>query len=369
MPHELYDMIIDFLHDDTPALCIAGLVCKQWLPAARFHLFSNTRLAPFNVHNALAVICSAGSTIPPHILHLEIEDDETQYLDEALLRLPPLSNLMSLSLGKIDWTSLSTGAKKRLSTILQNLTTLCLNYPSFESVDQAFELIASAPSLENLLLWSVNYDDSCNYSPQDRAPPLKRIQFDADPFTSNLMDWFCRCHPTPNVHTFMVSGISVNDIPAVCGHIRHLGSALKNIAISCPGFDKIGTAQTLLSKQIDLTQNTSLRNISFDSIILYADSPGSRSCDWIIHIISQIPHRSLESVTLNIFLGNLEEINSINLPALDILFLNPVLSSNSTKLCFMIRGGVDRDAARAMIKDGLRELDGRGRLEFNVMRF
>jgi hypothetical protein len=128
MPHELYDMVIDFLHDDTPALCIAGLVCKRWLPVTRFHLFSNTQLIGFNVHNALAVICAVGSTIPPYILHLVIEYDETQHSDEALLRLPPLSNLMSLSLGKIDWTSLSTGVKKCLSTILQNLTTLSLTY-------------------------------------------------------------------------------------------------------------------------------------------------------------------------------------------------------------------------------------------------
>ncbi|EMD30983.1 hypothetical protein CERSUDRAFT_100782 [Gelatoporia subvermispora B] len=39
LPPELTDRIIDFLHDDIPALANCGLVCRTWLPSSRLHLF------------------------------------------------------------------------------------------------------------------------------------------------------------------------------------------------------------------------------------------------------------------------------------------------------------------------------------------
>ena len=98
-----------------------------------------------------------------------------------------------------------------------------------------------------------------------------------------------------------------------------------------------------LSEQLDLSQNISLCNLSFDSVILYADSPCSWA--WIISIISRIPHGTLECVTMTIFPHNTEQINALELSALDTLFLSQPLSHNSTKLCFSICGDVDMDAA------------------------
>lgn len=145
LPQELSDMIIDYLHNDEAALRTAGLVCKSWFPESRFHLFSDIKLSVYNVHNVHNVhnnglteaICAEGSTIPPYILHLEImtRGQDAKYVNLALLRLPPLCNLKSLSLGQIKWASL-TGAKKCVTTMAQNITTLSLccftvRHPSF----------------------------------------------------------------------------------------------------------------------------------------------------------------------------------------------------------------------------------------------
>ena len=131
-PQELSDMIIDYLHDDKAALRSAGLVCKSWFPASRFHLFSDIKLSVYNVHNngLYEAICAEGSTITPYILHLEIENksQDAKNVDIALLRLPPFRNLKSLSLGQIQWASLTPGAEKRVTTMAQNLTTLSLCY-------------------------------------------------------------------------------------------------------------------------------------------------------------------------------------------------------------------------------------------------
>ena len=125
IPQELSDMILDFLHNDVAALCNAGLVCKSWLPSSRFHLFSEIWLSSLE-HHGLELTCVEGSTIPPYILDLSIEGNERQFVDETLRRLPLLSNIKSLRLTHINMANLTPDAKKKLTTMLQNLTTLYL---------------------------------------------------------------------------------------------------------------------------------------------------------------------------------------------------------------------------------------------------
>ena len=258
VPQELFDMILDFLHNDVAALRNAGLVCKSWLPTSRFHLFSEiywdlTAL----IHNGLEVICAKGSTIPPYILKLRIEGDESQILNETLIKLPLLSNVKRLQLSQIRMENLKLDAKMKLITMLPNLTTLELsavtvrNYFSlsldsfwlicgywilgqFESVDRAVDFVASAPCLEDIGLSNVRCSKSCDYSSRAFAPPLRRIRFEPGPLVDNLMDWFCRSRPTPNVHTLDINRLALDDnIPTVCNLIRHLGSALEHLMISC----------------------------------------------------------------------------------------------------------------------------------------
>ena len=109
---ELSDLILDFLHDDVAALCSAGLVCKSWLPASRFHLFSDIELQMANIHHGLEVISAECSTIPPYILSSNIVGDES---NEMLHRLPLLSNFKSLSLWEINMANLTPDAKKWLT--------------------------------------------------------------------------------------------------------------------------------------------------------------------------------------------------------------------------------------------------------------
>jgi hypothetical protein len=126
IPLELSDIIFDFLHNNVAALCSAGLVCKSWLPASRFHLFSEIQIRgpPSRI---LELICAEGSTIPHYILHLRIAVFRMKFVDETLLRLPLLSNLKSLSLSGIDMARLSLDAKKRLNVMLRKLRSLCLS--------------------------------------------------------------------------------------------------------------------------------------------------------------------------------------------------------------------------------------------------
>ncbi len=45
LPQEVVDYIVDFLHDDIPALLRCSVLSHQWNDAARFHLFSSLELS------------------------------------------------------------------------------------------------------------------------------------------------------------------------------------------------------------------------------------------------------------------------------------------------------------------------------------
>ncbi|KAJ7864564.1 hypothetical protein B0H13DRAFT_1464616, partial [Mycena leptocephala] len=46
LPPELWDAILDHLHGDPDALCVAALVCRTWVPTSRWHLFESVVLSP-----------------------------------------------------------------------------------------------------------------------------------------------------------------------------------------------------------------------------------------------------------------------------------------------------------------------------------
>lgn len=128
IPVEICEMIIDHLRDEKAALRNCSLVCKTWLPSARFHIFQKLELAPWCIEKVLATICAEGSTIPAQVRHLDIhhEDEMADFYRSTLLRLPPLINIRSISLYSLNWATLDDDAKMRLSSMLRQTTSLVL---------------------------------------------------------------------------------------------------------------------------------------------------------------------------------------------------------------------------------------------------
>ncbi|GLB34618.1 putative CNH-domain-containing protein [Lyophyllum shimeji] len=46
IPQELFERIIDHLHDEIPALLACCVVCRAWVPASRYHLFGRLLVRP-----------------------------------------------------------------------------------------------------------------------------------------------------------------------------------------------------------------------------------------------------------------------------------------------------------------------------------
>ncbi|KAF7332905.1 hypothetical protein MVEN_02396000 [Mycena venus] len=75
LPHELWDAILDHLHDDRAALRAAALVCRTWVPTTRFHLFEDISLSPKCTARAAclnALLMSPYATIAPAVRKLAL---------------------------------------------------------------------------------------------------------------------------------------------------------------------------------------------------------------------------------------------------------------------------------------------------------
>lgn len=71
---ELFDRIIDFLCYDKEALQACSLVCHQWLPCSRFHLFYTAYLFGSARESRAKRLIEIAPTIGPYIRSLEAYD-------------------------------------------------------------------------------------------------------------------------------------------------------------------------------------------------------------------------------------------------------------------------------------------------------
>jgi hypothetical protein len=81
LPPELCDMIIDFCAADTDQLRTCALVCRQWLPSSRMHLFHGISLNDRTTSRWLEVITS-NNRIASFVQSLEIRNEESLYSEE-----------------------------------------------------------------------------------------------------------------------------------------------------------------------------------------------------------------------------------------------------------------------------------------------
>lgn len=180
---ELYDRVLDNLHDSKKDLSACSTVCKSWLPTCRFHLFAEVIYNPefsrfLDTHNSIA----------PYIKHVTMKgpfNQEEIYISaKSILR---LERLVKLHVETFNWESvkpLSTSfslfiPETIFSHLLTSLTLRIIKFPSFT----VFTAILDAfPVLQELSVFDVTWSASAhsggnvlNHSTVLRQSTLKRL--------------------------------------------------------------------------------------------------------------------------------------------------------------------------------------------------
>jgi hypothetical protein len=97
LPSELTDAVIDHLHADKIALAVCALVCKEWLPTSRYHLFSTINVNEGNIQQFFDILDTPLCIWQPLVRHLNmagIRRYTVSWLDKAHIQ--KLSTLVAV---------------------------------------------------------------------------------------------------------------------------------------------------------------------------------------------------------------------------------------------------------------------------------
>jgi hypothetical protein len=218
-PSELWDTIIDHLHDDSATLLRCALVCRTWVPASRCHAFEAVALSQksgFRAARLNAFFASPQGTIVPAVRALDVPDSlapiqicnhHTGAVQvKPLLALTPrvtrLQHVRSLTLSDLPWTLLRALDSVEHLTLTRLCAGACL-----------LDITEALPRLSHLTLEAV------------AATPVRAAPYmyaDAETARTHLATLTIRHSPLgllgwlaygPTVHTLIIDTLSARDIP------------------------------------------------------------------------------------------------------------------------------------------------------------
>ncbi|KAJ7366326.1 hypothetical protein DFH08DRAFT_1003102 [Mycena albidolilacea] len=280
LPQELTDYILDCLHDDKPSLWQCSLVCWAWVPATRFHLFSDIALRrtwkwlmypqflPF-----LDMLATDSCTFAPFVAQLTLED-----LDRAPGAFTPafstLARLTSVSSLTFDHCqNLGVQPMHTLLPRLPALSELTLVRVALDSAGQVFSMLEMCPSLTSLAIVSVSWVPSSAptrivYS---HAGSIRKLRLSACPraefleiFAAPDVNLACSTVEMQEIerHEIVVNGSVGRFLNSIAGSLQHL-------TIGFSGQFRSGEPdpgpEVLFRKSVDdLRQHTRLVSFSVD---------------------------------------------------------------------------------------------------------
>jgi hypothetical protein len=253
LPQELHDAIVDHCHADKPTLRICSRVCKSWLPASRYHIFSKVLLHPDNIVVFLQLISSPLCTIPPHVTRLALQQGPNHYGGDQLWfndGIPTLTGFTSVHFLHLMGLGLYNGdiGCKLTSALRINyrlVTDLEINQSVFHSFSQFTKVVCSFPNIERLALDTIMWKDRTLPPPIEERPlcHLKSLMFKSS-YMIDILNWLLSHQYLPPISTVYLDYIIwSHDTVTVTDFFRRLGPSLEHlfldaasIGIACTAF-------------------------------------------------------------------------------------------------------------------------------------
>jgi hypothetical protein len=273
LPAELTDVIVDFLYGDEESLANCSLVCKEWLPTARYHIIKKLLLYPWNVEAFMNLITHPSATLVPHIHHLKIyliDPGHTKLFHAMFLCLPRFKFLRRLELqGGIAWTSFTASSVDGL--ICKSVTDMTLVDLPFNDFTDVMSVVASFPSLKRLSVINPRFFrqtsshmtpglDLAHFLQHTRLPNIHDlVVIEVPDQPTYFLDWFS-CHGT------LVNSLSVAlgslKLPSLNQYLQVLGPSLLFLQVDVR-LSSVGAYPSFFSNHQFYLLNSTSRNIPF----------------------------------------------------------------------------------------------------------
>jgi hypothetical protein len=197
MPPEIFERILDFLHDDRAALFSASLVSREWVRTPRHHLFHRTAVTELygrdrmvlkdNVHAFLALVKSEHCTILSAIRCIVLWVT-TPKLSEDVLE---VLGQRSKGLSQMLYIHCANSKPPAITHGLPNIHEFTFDFvPSSVFDDDAWRLVASLPGLRSLTIHTDGYGTFALPPDMSSAPfrNLRALRLKLAP-SEELFEW------------------------------------------------------------------------------------------------------------------------------------------------------------------------------------
>ncbi|KAF5309856.1 hypothetical protein D9619_010508 [Psilocybe cf. subviscida] len=279
-PAELTDLVVDASRNDRQALAAYALVCKQWTPRSRYHLFERAAIFADNARQFISLLSSPHCTFATAICELDISlaaSGSHRWFTEFSRRLLPIlakvSNLHGLAISGsrnavIRQLDEDSGAREALIAFgRQNqtpsqITALKLGPVTFESLVDFVDVLSAFPDLHTLAC-AAHFQDATQPEPHGEIrvfPQVTTIDL-ASPSTNYLLGLLLNQGILPNVTNLSLSRLTGGDLSALTPFLHNPNNnALQNLVIK---FDSIfsGVSFDLFAQRVDMTQLRALRHL------------------------------------------------------------------------------------------------------------
>ncbi len=192
-PQELIDEIIDYLCDSPSSLKACSLVCRQFYPRTRVHLFrkvdcytpDDPRSARvFDITRDSPELLQCIKHVQLECLHFFLPKHQTATVDFLhSLSSPTTLSLWDMDQGECEWQHILPAFV--ISAPYLAVTRLALEFPRWHTFLEFHLIVLSLPNVTELHIiscvseFSLN-EDSDRVTPTPRAPRLKKIRVDVD---------------------------------------------------------------------------------------------------------------------------------------------------------------------------------------------
>ncbi|KAK7046649.1 F-box domain-containing protein [Favolaschia claudopus] len=361
---ELYDLFLDEFHASKSTLSACSLVCRQWLPLCRHHLFFSVALQPDFV-DFLKSSSHAHDTIAPHIRHVELGGgwmrEKQHEFNDTMMFMITLKNVRKISLETLSWTYLEPAAESALlggqGSVFHTVTTLHLTFIRFPSFSILTTFVSQFPRLRELAFDNITWDDM-GPNQLDANPPflfgLEKLSICA---CSNepIISWLSAPDSADSIavpiHSLHLPELLPHEATQVGKFLASLPASLENLELGFLGHihDDAPAIRDVVG-EIDLSLHTRLRTIRIHQLSLYqfpsppATPPSSppppelSPCIWLIPFLSRISSPMLSTISFNIWLGGEQQLDLLDWNALVKVLENPAFAASLRSLQFSVRG-------------------------------
>ena len=234
LPPELSDIIVDFLHDDEESLANCSLVCKDWLPVTRYHIFKNLLLDRWNVEEFVDMITHPSATVAPYIHQLTIDQGKKpryhHVFQRAFLRLPRFNLLHELELRNVQWCNFPTGVVDSLISAFQRVADVKLSNSAFGSPTHFMSIFTRFRHLKRMSILQTQFS-SLNDDPwftNDSIPPIIQVLELGEIESTEIFDWFVS-HRIPVISLSVYTSVPILSLNS---YVQLLGPSLVYLAIN-----------------------------------------------------------------------------------------------------------------------------------------